>query len=69
MNIKNIASRILRKLTHWRLISKYDINDWMNMSNEDRNLMDKLYKRDNKNKKNILLKKIRNEYRKIKIKQ
>ena len=65
MNILSIASRLFRKLTKDKVIPSYNINEWMNMTKEDRNSMDKLYKLENKNKKSVLLQKIRNEYKKI----
>ena len=47
---------------------KYKFVDWMELTNEERREMDLIDKRDNLKRKKILLKTIREEYKKLKSK-
>ena len=65
MFLKSIFRRKKRKIKQ-KLKYKFDINNWMNLTNEERLEMDIKEKDEMMRKKKALLKSIRDEYFKIK---
>ncbi len=65
MFLKSIFKR-KEKTTHEKIKYKFDINKWMELTKEERLVIDTKEKNETMRKKKVLLKSIRDEYMKIK---